>query len=201
MDTTQMTNKQSQRQLLIDTFLDRNSKINLSAIRTPEWVRQKHVLDSLEWAQEFSDLFVEWKTVIDIGTWWWFPLLPCAITHSQCTFVWLDARKKKMKAVQAIIDEIEIPNCSTIRSRAEDHKVRYDIVMSRAVAYADKLMQRSLPRMKKGWTLLWRKMYTIEEEAEIRELCHRFNCKIVRQHEYTLEWDDVRRVIYEMRKV
>jgi len=155
-----------QRQSLIDDFLDRNSKINLSAIRTPEWVRHKHILDSLEWAKEFADLFWEGKTVIDIGTWGGFPLMPCAIHHPQCTFVGLDARKKKMTAVQAIIDNQWISNCSTVRSRAEDHKKRYDLVTSRAMAYADQLLQRSL----------------------------------VRQHEYFLENDDVKRVLYHIKK-
>lgn len=190
----------SERQSLIDNFLERNSKINLSAIRTPEWVWIKHVLDSLEWAKEFPELFKEWKTVLDLWTWWWFPLIPLSISYPQCEFLWLDARKKKMTAVQSIINELWIKNCSTIRSRAEDHKKRYDIVMSRAVAYADQLLERSLPRMKHWWTLLWRKMYTLEEEADIRELCHRFNCTIVKQHHYTLPEDEVKRVIYQIQK-
>ena len=33
---------------LIDLFLDRNSKINLSAIRDADGVWEKHILDSLE---------------------------------------------------------------------------------------------------------------------------------------------------------
>ena len=36
------------RQPLIDTFIDRNSQINLSAIRDPEDIYVKHILDSLE---------------------------------------------------------------------------------------------------------------------------------------------------------
>lgn len=190
----------SQRQPLINDFLDRNSKINLSAIRDEDGVRLKHVRDSLQWAEQFSELFTEGSTVLDIGTGGGFPLMPCAITHPQCRFVWLDARKKKMTAVQAIIDNQNITNCSTVRSRAEDHKKRYDIVTSRAVAYADQLLQRSLPRLKKWGHLLRWKMYTIEEEAEIRELCHRFDCTLIKQYEYTLPGDEVKRVIYLMRK-
>jgi 16S rRNA G527 N7-methylase RsmG len=33
---------------MIDLFLDRNSKINLSAIRDADGVWEKHILDSLE---------------------------------------------------------------------------------------------------------------------------------------------------------
>lgn len=33
---------------MIDLFLDWNSKINLSAIRDADGVREKHILDSLE---------------------------------------------------------------------------------------------------------------------------------------------------------
>jgi len=44
MDTT----IPNQRQPLVDEFTQRNSKINLSAIREPLEVYQKHILDALE---------------------------------------------------------------------------------------------------------------------------------------------------------
>jgi 16S rRNA G527 N7-methylase RsmG len=42
------------RQQLIEVFLETNTKINLSAIRTPEGVYQKHILDSLEITKVFD---------------------------------------------------------------------------------------------------------------------------------------------------
>lgn len=39
------------REKLIAVFLDWNSKINLSAIRDADGVREKHILDSLELAK------------------------------------------------------------------------------------------------------------------------------------------------------
>lgn len=44
MDFFDRTNRTN----LIDLFLDRNSKINLSAIRDTDGVWEKHILDSLE---------------------------------------------------------------------------------------------------------------------------------------------------------
>ncbi len=54
-----------QRQPLIDTFIHRNSQINLSAIRTPEAIYVKHILDSLE-ITKIMDL--EGGTLLDLGT-------------------------------------------------------------------------------------------------------------------------------------
>lgn len=53
---------------LINVFTERNSKINLSAIRTENAVYQKHILDALE-INKCYDLHVfEGKNACDVGT-------------------------------------------------------------------------------------------------------------------------------------
>ena len=51
---------------LIDVFIDKNSVINLSAIREPEDIYTKHVMDSLELLKIFS--FKKRQSVCDLGT-------------------------------------------------------------------------------------------------------------------------------------
>lgn len=60
MHTDMQTTPTKQRMPLITAFLERNSKINLSAIRETEWVRIKHICDSIIWAQQVESLFSGW---------------------------------------------------------------------------------------------------------------------------------------------
>lgn len=53
-------------QQLINVFLAKNSELNLSAIRDPEGVYTKHIVDSLE-AIKVVD-FADGSLVVDVGT-------------------------------------------------------------------------------------------------------------------------------------
>jgi len=188
------------RQPLVTLFLDRNSKINLSAIRDPEGVYNKHILDSLEIHNCSENPIRPQMQVLDIGTGWGFPLLPLSVTFPETEFVWLDARKKKVTVVTDMATTLWLDNCTTVRSRVEEHKKRYDVVTARWVAYADQLLQRAVPKVKKKWYILLWKQFTFEEDADIRELCHQYKLFPVRDHQYTLPWDSLKRVIYCLRK-
>lgn len=54
----------TQRQALIRVFLERNNRINLSAIRTAEGVYIKHILDSLELTKVLS--LTAGSTLLDV---------------------------------------------------------------------------------------------------------------------------------------
>ena len=54
------------RKPLIDVFMNKNNLINLSAIREPEAIYTKHVMDSLELLKIFS--FKKGQTACDLGT-------------------------------------------------------------------------------------------------------------------------------------
>lgn len=66
--------------------------------------------------------------------------MPLARKTPEVSFVGLDARRKKIAAIQDMITMLRLKNCSAHRDRAEDHTDRYDIVLSRAVAHMDKLI-------------------------------------------------------------
>lgn len=73
-----------QRQQLIDVFLEKNTHLNLSAIRDAEGVRNKHILDSLELTKIVN--FPTGTSCLDVGTGGGFPLLPLAITYPEVRF-------------------------------------------------------------------------------------------------------------------
>ena len=172
---------------LIETFLTRNTKLNLSAIRDEQWVYDKHIVDALTLTQ--FEVIQPWMLVADVGTWGWWPLLALAQHYPEAEFIWIDARRKKMEAVQAIAIKSWINNIETQRGRIEEVRWSYDIVTARAVAYADVLLDRIHPILKPGGSMVLYKLDTEEENAFIMMWCNKNHYDITQQYHYQLESD------------
>ena len=84
---------------LIEIFLQKNTELNLSAIRDKEWVQLKHIQDSLKLLETW--LFQPWKLVIDLWTGSGFPLMPLAISCPESQFLGIDSVKKKTDIITA----------------------------------------------------------------------------------------------------
>lgn len=138
---------ETKRQPLVDTFIKYNTQLNLSAIREPEDIFVKHIQDALELEKVLK--FEEGKTIVDIGTGGGFPLLPLAIQYPDNRFTGIDARRKKIDAVNAMIQELNLKNVKARRSRIEEYNDKFDYVTARAVAYIDKLWDRSQHLLRK----------------------------------------------------
>ena len=180
---------------LIHTFLKKNKQINLSAIRDPEWVKVKHIQDSLELEKIIE--WKEWMSVADIWTGWGFPLMPLAISHPECNFVWIDSVKKKTVAVWEILDELGVKNVEMMRTRIEDIKNQtFDLVTARAVAYSDKLLSRAAPLIKKWGRIALMKQVNDEEREVLLNEAKRRNLTLEQEYRYKLfDWD-IDRIIY-----
>jgi 16S rRNA (guanine527-N7)-methyltransferase len=141
-----------------------------------------------------------WSKVFDIGTGWWFPLLPLAILYPDSDFVWMDSTQKKILAVQDMATQLDLKNIEVVRSRAEDYKGECDYLVSRAVAYIDKLMSRTYDLVKKWWYMILYKKFTAEEKDDLDYICGRNDIKLIKQHIYSLFPGDIQRVIYILQK-
>ena len=184
---------------LIERFLEKNKQINLSAIRDEDWVRVKHIQDSLELEKIIE--WKEWMDVADIWTGGGFPLIPLAISHPECNFVWIDSVRKKTIAVWEILEELDVKNVEMIWSRIEDIKNQsFDLVSARAVAYSDKLLNRATPLVKKWWRIALMKQVNNEEKKILLDVAKKKKLVLEEEHNYKLfEWD-IDRVIYILRK-
>ena len=179
--------------------MEKNKQINLSAIRDEEWVKVKHIQDSLELEKIIN--WKEWMRIADIGTGGWFPLMPLAISHPECNFVWIDSVRKKTIAVWEILDELEVKNVEMMRTRIEELKNQtFDLVTARAVAYSDKLLNRATPLVKKWWRIALMKQVNDEEKIVLLNIANQKNLVLEKEYNYKLfEWD-IDRVIYILRK-
>ena len=80
-------------------------------------------------AQSRSDL-----SFVDVGTGGGFPGIPLAIMFPHCKFHLIDGIGKKIIAVQGVIEGLGLTNATAEQVRSEDHKKKYDVIVSRAVA-------------------------------------------------------------------
>ena len=184
---------------LIHAFLEKNKQINLSAIRDEDWVRVKHIQDSLELEKIVG--WKEWMKIADIWTGWGFPLIPLAISHPECNFVWIDSVRKKTIAVWEMLDELGVKNVEMRRTRIEDIKNQtFDLVTARAVAYSDKLLNRATPLVKKWWRIALMKQVNDEEKKVLLNTAKKKNLVLEKEYNYKLfDWD-IERVIYILSK-
>ena len=185
--------------ILIHAFLEKNKQINLSAIRDEEGVMIKHIQDSLE-LEKIID-WKEWMKIADIWTGGGFPLMPLAISHPECNFVWIDSVRKKTIAVWEILDELGVKNVEMMRTRIEDIKNQtFDLVTARAVAYSDKLLNRAAPLVKKWWRIALMKQVNDEEKKVLLDTAKKKKLILEKEYNYKLfDWD-IERVIYILKK-
>jgi len=182
-------------------FIEKNSKINLSAIRDEESIIEKHFIDSI-----MLNIFVEleeWRKVLDLGTGWGFPLIPLSIINPKVNFSGLDSVWKKLKAIEDFAEELELKNISTINWRAEIvwqdpiYREQFDYVVSRATAFLPVLLEFVIPLLKVGGTFIAYKLADKEELRSAKKALSRLSAKIYKVKNYDIGWQRRTLIIIE----
>lgn len=127
--------------MLRGLYEDWNAKINVISRKDMESFEIHHVFHSLAYAK--MDIFRSGITVLDVGTGGGFPGIPLAIMYPDVKFVLMDSIDKKTKVVRAVADSLGLENVEVVRMRMEEYKEPVDIVISRAVAPALKLVNQT----------------------------------------------------------
>ena len=187
----------------LELFMDKNSKINLSAIREKDAIIEKHFIDSI-----MLNIFVEldeWTKVLDLWTGWGFPLIPLAIINPKVSFTGLDSVWKKLKAVDEFAQELDLKNVSTLNWRAEEigqnpkHREQYDYVVRRATAYLPTLLEFVIPLLKVWGIFVAYKLADKEELRAAKKAFSRLSAKIYKVKNY--EISDQRRTLIIIEKL
>lgn len=108
-----------------------NKAYNLTSVRDPKEMLQKHILDSLAVAP-----YIHSKSYIDVGTGPGLPGIPLSIVCPSASFTCLDSLGKRVRFMKQVVHELKLTNVEPIQSRVEQHQPDkpYDGVLSRAFA-------------------------------------------------------------------
>lgn len=119
-------------------LLKTNQTINLISRKDVDNVELHHILHSLSIIKVID--FKPNTTAVDIGTGGGLPGIPLAIFFPQTQFFLVDAIEKKTKALQQIVEKLNLPNVAVQHARAEKVKNKFNYVISRAVTQLPKLL-------------------------------------------------------------
>lgn len=142
-------------------LVDCNKKFNLTSITDHEGITQKHFIDSLA----AVDYIPPNASVLDIGSGAGFPAIPLKIVRDDITVTAIDSVNKKVGFINDVIVALDLKNITAVHVRAEDMNkaVKYDVVVSRAVAALNTLVEYALPFVKLGGLFI---AYKSEKTAE-----------------------------------
>ena len=152
----------------MELLLEWNEKINTTAITEANEIILKHFIDSAIINKYIDNA----KKLVDVGTGAGFPGMVLKIINKDLNIVLLDALNKRINFLNEVVKELDLKNIEAIHGRAEEfgrneeHRERYDIVTSRAVANMNVLLEYMMPLVKVGGKCICMKSKNAEEEIE-----------------------------------
>lgn len=150
--------------------LEENERTNLTRITADEEATLKHFVDSLSVLT--LDVFSPAARVVDIGTGAGFPGIPLKIARPDLHVTLIDARLRRVRFLQAVVDDLNLEDVVALHGRAEqlasEPKFRgtFDVAVARAVARMDKLTNWCLPFVRRGGHFIAMKGPGVDEELD-----------------------------------
>lgn len=139
----------------LERMLELNKNINLTNINDFDKARILHIEDSL-YGLEFIDLNSDSK-ILDLGSGCGFPGVALGIASNLDTTL-LDSSTKKMRAVDKILDDLNLSSLiHTISIRAEEYALenhKFNYVVSRAVSTLPSILELCTPFVDYGGKII-----------------------------------------------
>ncbi len=192
-----------------DLLVEWNKVMNLTAITDFKEVCEKHFLDSLSFVKVMDLKILTEKnlSLMDVGTGAGFPGIPLKICFPSLSVTLLDSLQKRLKFLDAVIDELQLKDIHTIHGRAEDfgkdkqYREQYDLCTSRAVANLTTLSELCLPFVRKDGSFISYKGDKGAEELELAKRAIRLcGGEVISSLEFLLPGTDYDRYLIRIQK-
>ncbi|MGL6159577.1 16S rRNA (guanine(527)-N(7))-methyltransferase RsmG [Microbulbifer sp.] len=117
----------------LELFARWNAAYNLSAIRDPAQMLERHIIDSLSVVNLCGH---DSDSLIDVGSGGGLPGIPLAIVHPARPVTLLDSNGKKARFLFQVASQLPLANVQVINERVEEFSpgAKFDGVVSRAFA-------------------------------------------------------------------
>ncbi len=152
-----------------------NKAYNLTAVRDPEQMVIRHLLDSLSVSP-----WIQAGRYLDVGAGAGLPSIPLSIVYPDVQFHAIDSNGKKTRFMQQAQIELQLSNFSVSCERVQQHKADqpYTGILSRAFAAASDIVDWCQHLMTADTQIM--AMKALVDDAELSQLPKRF--KVVGLH-------------------
>lgn len=178
-------------------LIEWNEKINLTAITEKEQVYLKHFYDSLT-VSKILDLNKE-NNLCDIGTGAGFPGLVLKIFYPELNITLVDSLNKRISFLNEVINKLGLKKIETIHARAEEfakkNREKYDVVIARAVAPINILLEYCIPLIKENKYFISMKGNISQEINLLDASLNKINGKFIKKEEFLLPFEESKRTL------
>ena len=184
----------------MNLLIEWNRKINLTTIIEPEEIILKHFVDSII----ISKYIGKGLKVIDVGTGAGFPGIPLKIIRDDLNVVLLDSLNKRINFLNEVIAKLKLEKIETIHNRIEEfgikNREKYDIVVARAVAQLNILLEYCLPITKINGYFIAMKGNCLEEITNSKKALIKLSSHIEETNIFNLPIENSNRTIIKIKK-
>lgn len=124
----------------VELLIKWNRAYNLTAIKDPEQMLHRHILDSLSVLS-----FIKGSHCLDVGTGPGLPGLILALALPETQWILLDSNQKKVRFLRHVKAELVINNIEIVQSRIEDYQPdkKLDTIICRAFAPLTRILEQT----------------------------------------------------------
>ena len=150
-----------------------NARAGLTRVTDPDEVQTRHFVDSLSIAACLPrDALGPGTSLIDVGSGAGLPGVPLKIAFPSASLALLEANGKKAAFLRELVGALGLENTGVVQARAEDAGRRQDLreafglVVSRAVAPLEVLVELTLPFCRVGGVVVAQKGEDVSPELD-----------------------------------